>query len=273
MRSPVVKLHGDLARHDTVVLSRLDYRRRLYSDLAYLGFLRSVFLFNTVLYMGFSFTDAYINQLRSETLEMLGRKPRDRPRSYAILNDVPDITKKHLNEIEGIEAISFDTNGGADFGAFDSILEAIHDETSPLAHFGRLLSGRRILWVDPNPHSVAPITRQVLPLAAETARCTPCSIEPVGDVKAATETLARNDYDLVVSHWGHDTPGGPAALQLLEEIRARRLHVPLIVFASASFADENKKSLLMHGGVGYYHSWDGLLRGFEHVFSSGASGG
>src|SRR5437868_14860652 len=36
-----IKLHGDLAEPKSVVFSRTDYRRRLYSDHSYLGFLRA----------------------------------------------------------------------------------------------------------------------------------------------------------------------------------------------------------------------------------------
>ncbi len=267
--TPVVKLHGDITRPGSTVLSRLDYRRRLYSDIAYLGFLRSVFLYNTVLYLGFSFTDAYINQLRSETLEMLGRRPEDRPRSYAVINDVPDVARKHLLEVEGIEVLSYDSRAGTDFSDFDRILEAIQDHTNPLAHFGRMLADKRILWVDQDRRNVEPITDVVLPAAAAAAKAPPCRVDFAPTVVDAVSRLRRDSgYDLVITHWGHYAPGCPTALQILSHIRASDVQVPLIVFASVDYADENKAELLRRGGIGYYHSWDGVLRGMEHVFSS-----
>jgi hypothetical protein len=46
-----------------------------------------------------------------------------------------------------------------------------------------------------------------------------------------------------------------------------------MVFATGDYAEENKKQLLRSGGLGYYFTWEGLLGGFEHVFSAGALSG
>lgn len=50
------------------------YRRLLHATPAYRAFLRTLFATRNVLFLGFSFTDAYINELRSEIL----RHNRDR---------------------------------------------------------------------------------------------------------------------------------------------------------------------------------------------------
>jgi hypothetical protein len=268
--APVVKLHGDMARAESVVLSRLDYRRRLYGDATYLGFLRSLFLENTVLYLGFSFTDAYINQLRSETLQMLGQRPEDRPRSYALISDLPPFSRRHLLQTESIEVLPFDSAGSTDFSGFDRALESLHDATNPLVQFGRLIAGRRLLWVDPAPGNNTLVTREIFPLATNKAAAASCDVTFVADAEQAMVALRDGtDWDLVVSHWGHAAAGGPSALQLLDHIRARDIKVPLLVFASPDHAAANKRQLLRNGGLGYYFTWDGLLRGFEHVFSSG----
>jgi hypothetical protein len=272
--APVVKLHGDMADAESVVLSRLDYRRRLYGDATYLGFLRTLFIDNTVLYLGFSFTDAYINQLRSETLQLLGQRPADRPRSYALINDLPPFSQRHLQQAESIEVLPFDTAGNTDFSGFDRTLESLHDATNPLVQFGRLIAGRRILWVDPAPGNNRLVTEEIFPLATKKAGAALCHVTFVDNAARAVDVLGDGgDWDLVVSHWGHASTGGPTALQLLAHIRAHDVQVPLLVFATSDYAEENKKKLLRSGGLGYYFTWDGLLRGFEHVFSSGELSG
>ena len=105
----------------------------------------------TVLYMGFSFEDAYLNELRSEVLALLGQGNESAPVAYAIVNDVPPDTQSHFRKHEGIQILSYDTQGGKDFSGFDRYLESIHQETNPFVRFGRLLSTHRLLWVDPHP--------------------------------------------------------------------------------------------------------------------------
>ncbi|MGH8655925.1 MAG: SIR2 family protein [Gammaproteobacteria bacterium] len=62
---PLLKLHSDLDDPQTIVMTRRDYRRLLYENPNYLSFLRAYLVSHTVLYLGFSFTDAYLNELRS----------------------------------------------------------------------------------------------------------------------------------------------------------------------------------------------------------------
>jgi hypothetical protein len=272
-RPPVIALHGDLQRSDSIVFSRVGYRRLLYKDPAYLGFLRSTFLFHTVLFLGFSFTDAYLNLIRSEILEMLGREPKDRPRAYAVINDATEVSKEYFMDVEGIEVLSFDSNDPENFGGFTRLLQEIHDETNPLARFGRLLADRRILWVTTKESNEHPITAGVFRTAAEVANREPCSVEFVNTAQEAIARLANSKYDLVVTCWGHHEPEAPLAIRLLTHLRNHDIRIPLMVFATKEYADDNKRDTLAAGGIGYYHSWDGVLRGFEHVFGSGSEDG
>ena len=88
----MVHLHGEIEPSDSAVITRQDYRRRLHESPGYLTFLRSVMASYTILYLGFSFTDAYLNELRSEVRSMLGsnasgpqpkspKKPQEAPRT------------------------------------------------------------------------------------------------------------------------------------------------------------------------------------------------
>jgi hypothetical protein len=271
-RSPtVVKLHGDLAKPESVVFSRLDYRRHLYDDPAYLGFLKSVFLYNTVLYLGFSFTDAYINDLRSQALALLGNAWQKKPPAYAVMNDVPELTIDHFEKHEGIRFLSYDTAGGTDFSGFDRILEAIFKRTSPVVQFGKLLEGKRILWVDPHPENNTPATDGLLVDAAREAGHPGAEVVSVPSAEDALDVLRRMDHDresvdLVITHWGRVEH---TAEQLLGAIRTSDLRVPLIVFAGYENGEVRKRVALALGAQGYYHSWEGLRRGIEQVFGYG----
>ncbi len=59
-------LHGRLDVAQSLVLTRAQHQRRLYADPAYLTVLRSLFATSTVLFLGYSLNDAYLNELRSE---------------------------------------------------------------------------------------------------------------------------------------------------------------------------------------------------------------
>ncbi len=85
MSAPVVQIHGNLETPRSVVLSREGYRRLLYACPNYPTFIKSCLATRVVLYVGFSFSDAYINELRSEIVGLLGSD--NTPIAYAICND------------------------------------------------------------------------------------------------------------------------------------------------------------------------------------------
>lgn len=118
----VLKLHGDFDAAGSIVFTRRGYRRLLYENPAYLSFLRAVLAEHTVLYLGFSFADAYLNELRSEALAMIGYGARSTPIAYAMLNDASATTCAHLRRTEGVEVLSYDSKNPADYLGFDQAL-------------------------------------------------------------------------------------------------------------------------------------------------------
>jgi PAS domain-containing protein len=269
---PVVKLHGDLARREEVVFSRTDYRRRLYDNPYYLGLLRSILLQNTVLYLGFSFTDPYLNELRSETLAMLGYEGDHLPVAYALMNDVPAPSRRHFRKAEGVEILSYHTrqlpDGSTDFSGFEQILREIHNHTNPRWQLGSLLQGKRILWVDPFPESVGP-AKDYLDEAIEVVGGDAHTIQHVDSAARALAALKDADlgkgYDLVISHYGEHLR---TAELLLSGIRIMGIEVPVLVFAGPWDVEVRKPRVMRWGAVGYYHSFEGLVRAIEHVFST-----
>lgn len=70
-RRPVIKIHGTLDPSPEVVWTRRGYRTLVHGTPGFSSFLKSLLSTCTVLYLGFSFSDGYLNELRSEVLSFL----------------------------------------------------------------------------------------------------------------------------------------------------------------------------------------------------------
>src|SRR5690606_3233112 len=124
--------------------------------------------------------------------------------------------------------------GGGDHSGFDSYLAEINRLTNPRQLLGRLLSGKRILWVDPKLASNIFGMEFLEDAAAAAGGAT--SIDQVPSVDEALGRLADLGADLVVTHWGQGlgSDGSSIAEELLRQMRARSLEAPLVVFASGA---------------------------------------
>ena len=142
---PVLKLHGDLRGDRGITLSRRGYRARLYAEPGYLHALRSVFLTKTMLFLGTSLQDEYLNELRSEALAYLGPHASARPLAYAVLPDTPEVICAHYAKHEGVHVLAYDSRGGVEHGYLDELLAELHARTHPARVMGPRLRGKRIL--------------------------------------------------------------------------------------------------------------------------------
>ena len=268
----VVKLHGDVARKADaqIVFSRQDYRKLLHGNPAYLTFLRSVFATRTVFYFGFSFTDAYLDELRSEILALLEHRDGV-PIAYTIGSNVSVERQRYYRKHEGLEILSYKSEGG-DFAGFDDYLRTIHDETNPLARLGLILEGKRILWLDKNKENNDDGMRLLRKAAKKR-----CKFAPHANWESAVKEVRRaqsagEPYDLLITHWGHaqETLDGSVcavAERVLTEIRKGAAGLPAIVFASRDHANENKRRALRLGAAAFTFEWPHLFREIERVFA------
>jgi CheY-like chemotaxis protein len=263
----VVKLHGDLSdpsNAPNIVLTREDYRRRLYANSDYVTFLRSLLSTTTVVYFGFSFTDAYLNELRSEVIAMLGNSA-ERTLAYAIASDVPRATRQHFRDHEGIHVLSYPSNAGKDFTDFDRYLEALYRETNPLPRFERILSNRRLLWLDAHVENNEPGIAFLQRAGAthESITIAKTLTEAVRDLERAQ--VGGVPFDLVITHWGMDRTPDPVGVSLLKEIRCRDLRTPVIVFSSSTDVRERRRLALQLGALGYHHQFEELFQDIARV--------
>ena len=88
----------------------------------------------------------------------------------------------------------------------------------------------------------------------------------------AVNAAAENDFDLIVTRWGHGegSTGDAVAVELLKEIRTRDVRAPVVVFASGSHADVNKRTAMGLGATSYEYSWEGLFQEVERIFTPGS---
>lgn len=257
--APVIKLHGEVGPvGEDVVFTQRDYRERLYSSPAYMTFLRSLFATNTVLFLGVSFTDAYLNELRSEVLAMLDHRSDDAPVAYAVLNDIKPHQQRYLSHHEGLGVISFDTAGGTDWSGFETILRQIHDATNPRALLGRAISGRRIVWADSEPDDTSYGARLLTDAASATGGAT--RIEQVRSVGEAVEALRTAPADLVIVD-------RPLAEDLLTLMRAEDLRAPVVVFARGDRQDAERRQVMALGATDALWEWADLFQEIERVLS------
>lgn len=266
----IVKLHGNLEERD-LVLTRRDYRRRLYENSAYTTFLRATLSTTTVLYLGFSFEDAYLNELRSEVLAMLAPGEKS-PLAYAVADNVPRPTVDLFRKHEGIAILPYRATDN-DFSGFDRFLEALYRETNPLPRFARLLGSRRLLWVDANPDNNAAGLSFLERAAAAGGRPSIQQVLTCDAGLAALEGAARTSpFDLVITHWGEPrAPGArPVAVKLLEEMRRRDLRAPVMVFSKADDTGTRRRTAMCLGALGYFDRFEDLFQEMERVFASPA---
>ena len=205
-KAEVIKLHGQIGKRNKtgksdIVLSRSDYRRLLFEGSQYLNFLRGVLSTRTILLLGFSFSDTYLNLLRSETMAMLEYKKGDDPLAYAIINDIDKEEESFLLDHEGIEVLSFSTKGENDYSDFDTYLELIQEKTQPEGITRELLSAKKLLWLAANPRNNEYGYDVLISYSQINSTKPDWHIEQVHTLAEALEKLNSTEFDLIISHW------------------------------------------------------------------------
>lgn len=68
----VLKLHGDISRPNSVILSRRDYTHYVFGNAALMHFLQLVFMSRSVLFIGTALGDAYLRRILEESAYLTG---------------------------------------------------------------------------------------------------------------------------------------------------------------------------------------------------------
>lgn len=265
--APAVALHGQVGASadgtgSSIVLARREYRRLLYGDTAYLQFLRTLFATRTILYLGFSFTDAYLNELRSEVLAARDQAEDDEPTAFAVVHGASEELATHMRRHEGVGVIPYALRDGR-HDAFDELLRELHHRTSPEESLGRFLRGRRILWVDATPGNNE-WGRRRIELATRRAGAE-ASVDAALTAAEAHAMIERGPvYDVIITHYGAGAE--PAvALQLLEKVRPLPERPPVIVFSTPQDAATRRRQVIRSGATEYTYRWSDLFAELERL--------
>ena len=256
----VMQVHGAVGT-DRLVFARRDYRELLFRDPGYLTFLRALFATRTVLFMGFSFRDAYVDLLRAELMALIerpGTTDAVEPPvlSYAMMTDLSEAEASYFRAHEGMRVLWFEKT--EDFSGMDRLLEELVQRTNPLRRLQGRLEKARVLWFDPEPKNNVLAMQH---LAGERGDC----FYLVTEVEQARALLRERRWDLVLSHWGHREGQLSSAQCLLDWMHAESIHVPVIVFSRPDFAPQNKPKALAWGATDMASSWVELFRSVDRV--------
>ena len=270
-RAQLIKLHGDANGNpelNPIVLGRRDYRGLLYKDSRYASFLRALFATRTILFMGTSFTDAYLNELRSEVLA-LRRPGDDAPLWYALRGDVSEREARYFRTDEGIHLLHYQvTHKGPDgvvtqdFSGFNAWIEAIHAKTAARQRLQALLragspaeSRPKVVWVDPNTTNTDYGLKAFEDVGAEVVQL---------DSPQDLEQAAHQDARLLITRYGYPAQD---ALRVLETVATWGERPPVVVFgAGGEHAQENRATVLRHGAYEFTAGWKELFEVIERLF-------
>lgn len=287
---PVVQLHGTLLHDASLVFTRSQYRRRLYANPAYLTALKALLATSTVLFLGYSMRDAYLNELRAElieafqTSEAAQRDPAGtdpalallrRPLAWAVLEDVSDVARACYERHEGLGVLAYRTDAEGRHGGFDAILAQIYAQTNPVHRLGELLHGRRLLWVDPAPGHDE-LGRRLLAEAVREVEGSASGLHRrVVTVTRCADAIAQlrqpPGFDLVVAHWRRVPDDGANAEALLRAVaESRALGTPMppvLIFADAGQRQQERCRALQLGAIGFTSDRARLMASIERVLA------
>ena len=261
-----LKIHGDAngsGRDNPIILARADYRNRVYGDRSYANFLKSIFASKTILFLGVSFRDAYLNELRSEVLDMIGTSGNNHPRAYAILADKTEAWGTCFREVEGIEVLSYQsTRQGAGHRGFDRWLRSLREHTCAEAQLQSSLAGQRVIWLD--PHNLQNNQYGFQWLSQEVG----VDIIELSSVEELTRS-EHQDAALLITSFGYQgAMAEPLAIRALQEVSQwSGGRPPVIVFSGSEYAKENRLRALRYGAHELAVSWGELFRVIHDLFA------
>eukprot|EP00966_Prymnesium_polylepis_P020998 483257-Prymnesium_polylepis.1 len=175
------------------------------------------------------------------------------PLAYAVMADVPKVHSDALLRHDGLCVLSYDTKGHTDYSGFDQLLERLYHATNPLIRFGRVVSGRRILWVHPMIEQSSHTRYLISYLEDANRRAVGRLTVEMVVVAAASEALAKlseGGYDCVVAVMPVNIQAPGTALELLRRIAGEHSSahsVPVLVFGSEPQVASRRAACLRMG--------------------------
>lgn len=103
-RCPVIQIHGNLFNSESVVLAKPAYDR-LMANNAYTKFMKTVMAHYTLLFIGSSLSDIYIQEFLAEAYALRRDREQGNPIAYAMLNDKTEEQIGSWRRNQGIQVL------------------------------------------------------------------------------------------------------------------------------------------------------------------------
>lgn len=184
--SCVFHIHGT----KNPVISKQAYRQMLHRMAHSQPFLRTLMATSSFFYFGFSFSDEYLENIRSEVLAMLTSSSTSRIPilGYAVIADQTQADLQFRARHEGIAVLTYNTGGTHNHSRCDEVLTELVEETSMPYRLASSLRGKKILAVaHRNFHDLVALRLCKLVWAAEGAGVSP---RQQGSATSATSASA-----------------------------------------------------------------------------------
>jgi hypothetical protein len=283
----------DYRKDPGLAFTQLGYRNLLHGNAYYQSFLASVMATKTILYIGFSFSDAYINELRSQTMMLLqqksqlteeeeeemedctdsGKRKEKDPIAYAITINSPKTEMELIKETEGVEFLNYvPGDGGPGFEGVEKWLKAIHQRTNPIFRWARCLRGKKLLLLTRGKAQA--FIRMTHVLAKKHFGSNIGTIEYIpppdeDDESTSSESVAEilkgyGAVDLAIVGWKvNHHPMAKYFLEAMDSLGKSNKNSPVIVFGTSPkrHAHHKKESMRM-GAAGYVGN---LREAFEEI--------
>ncbi|MFV9644407.1 MAG: SIR2 family protein [Desulfobacterales bacterium] len=107
---PVIKIHGSAVDVESIVLTRGDFRKILFSKPKYKEFLRRLFIDSTILFYGYGFKDPNVDFILQELMSDYGGNARPH---YAILPEIGNIASKYWFDDSNIRVVTYQIWNGS----------------------------------------------------------------------------------------------------------------------------------------------------------------
>ena len=256
----VVQLHGKVGTNH-LVFARRDYRELLFANPGYLTFLKALFATKTVVFMGFSFRDAYVDLLRSELIQLV-EPPRatsaEPPAlSYGFMTEISAAEARYYRDHEGMRVLYYPPDNN--HLGLDDLLERLAGLTNPVLRLAERLSRHHVLWLDPNPKNNR-LAQDLLKVGEGS---------PFMQVRTLDEAMGELqsdlNYELVISHWGYKRQGLAEGQELLDRMKDARVRCPVVFFSDNAFAAENRPVALRWGAADLTSSWVEFFQAIDRI--------
>jgi len=278
--TPIIQLHGSVASDEWLeepglAFTREGYRKLLHGNEAYTKFMTSLMAAKTILYMGFSFSDEYLNEMRSSVMMMMqqredGEEKKEKPIAYGIGINMAASEIEFYNEHEGIQMLNYiPTDGGPGFEGIEKWLEAILHATNPLLRWIKCFKGKHVMVCGRNKFcgmvgAIAALAKKKYKIDVGTIRFGPPPDEGEDFEEGSITQLLTNvtekqkqPLDLIIVDHGKHGQLPQVAHSFLDAMNSNPdTRAPILVTDTTpeQYHKEHKRAVLRKGAGGYANS-------------------